>query len=249
MKVKINREKGQVVLMVLLASALILTLGLSASKITTTETQIDTDQELLKKAFNVAESGIDYYLSTGETTYKAGNEMADLKVNNLGEQKELSFNSMILVGNQEYYWLVNHNDDGSIGSSYYSDANSTIDICSIDGKADVLKIDYFYLTGATYGVGRTVVNVTTDGDGDDNCFKNFDLSASGVKKSLLLTVMPVDNNTKLKLVGANNFPIQGEEISATGKAEGVNNTVTILNRYETFLTEAIVAGGDVTSSE
>ena len=72
---------------------------------------------------------------------------------------------------------------------------------------------------------------------------------SGTRESLLITVTPVDKSTKLKLVGTNEFSLQGKEISATGKTEGVNNTITILNRYEPFLTEAIVAGGDVTSSE
>jgi len=56
-KHKTNNQQGQVVLMVLLASALILTLGLSASRQATVETKIDTDQEMLKKAFNAAISG------------------------------------------------------------------------------------------------------------------------------------------------------------------------------------------------
>lgn len=243
-KRNITKEKGQVVLMVLLASALILTLGLSASKITTTETQIDTDQELLKKAFNTAESGIDYYLATGETTYQSGDETASLEVTNLGEVNDLSFNSVILEGDQEYFWLVNHNDDGSLGSEYYSGSNSSVNICTIDNPAvTTLKIDYFYLNGGSYGVSR-LVQTTNDG-----CVENFDISNGGLWNSLLLVVTPIDGNTKIKLLGSGKFPVQGKEISATGKVEGVNNTVTILNRYEAFLTEAVVAGGNVTSTE
>jgi len=241
MKQKMENKKGQVVLMVLLASALVLTLGLSASRITTTETKIDTDQELLKKAFNAAESGIDYYLATGDKTYgdDSSDGSADLSVTNLGDVKSLSFNSVTLVGGYEYFWLVNHNSDGSLGSTYYSASANTVDICSSKKEAGSFKVDYFYLNGTTYGVSRQILE--SDGNG---CISNFSLSAGS---SLLLTISPIDSAGKIEIKGNVNFPVQGEQISATGKVEGVNNTVTILNRYDVFLTEGIVSGGDVTS--
>lgn len=242
---KINKEKGQVVLMVLLASALILTLGLSASKVTTTETKIDTDQELLRKAFNTAESGIDYYLATGTTNFESssGDAAAEVKLTDLGNSTTLSFNSVTLPGIKEYFWLVNHEEDGKIGSAYYSDSSPTVDICSSNKSIANYKMDYFYLVGSTYGVSRTVVS--TEGDG---CIKNLDISAGG-RKSLLLTMMPIDlaSSGKLEIRGRAAFPLQGEQISATGKVGGVNNTVTVLNRYEPFLTEAVISGGKVTS--
>jgi Tfp pilus assembly protein PilX len=64
-----KRESGQVALIVLIVSAVVLTLGLSTSKRTVTENKITTEEGLLKEAFNVAESGIEYYLSTGSTAY------------------------------------------------------------------------------------------------------------------------------------------------------------------------------------
>ena len=151
MKQKIRNQKGQVVLMVLLASALVLTLGLSASRITTTETKIDTDQELLKRAFNTAESGIDYYLATGDTNYSStgSDGAAELQVTKLGEVKTLSFNTMSLVGSYEYFWLVNHDTSATgIGTEYYSTNTGTINICSINPNVSSsamgsLKIDYF----------------------------------------------------------------------------------------------------------
>jgi Tfp pilus assembly protein PilX len=236
--------------MVLLASALVLTLGLSASRITTTETKIDTDQELLKRAFNTAESGIDYYLATGDTSYSStgSDGAAELQVTKLGEVKTLSFNTMSLVGSYEYFWLVNHDTSATgIGTEYYSTNTSTINICSINPNVSSsamgsLKIDYFYLSGATYKVNRTVLPT-----GSDGCVSNFDISNAGTYKSLLLVVTPVDVSGRIEIRGAQNFPVQGEQISSTGRIEGVNNTVTVLNRYDVFLTEGIVSGGDVTS--
>ena len=239
-----KNQKGQVVLMVMLASALILTLGLSASRITTNETKIDTDQELLKRAFNTAESGIDYYLATGGTSYSANDSTdgaADLNVTKLGDIKTLSFNNVTLVGGYEYFWLVNHESDGSLGSNYYSvvSAPKVVDICSSKKEMGTFKVDYFYVNSGVYGVNRQVLPSDNNG-----CINDFNLSSGS---SLLLIVSPATSAGKIEISGPDNFPIQGEQISATGKIEGVNNTVTVLNRYDVFLTEGLVSGGDVTS--
>ena len=247
MKQKINKEKGQVVLAVLLASALILTLGLSASKVTVTETQIDTDQELLKKAFNTAESGIESYLTSGKTTYTSSDGgQANLDVSNLGGEnvKTLSFNSVTLKGDQDYFWLVNHSDDGRVGTTYYSSSASTVSICR-EGQATRLKVDYFYRdTSNDYKVSRSVIGLTDDGDGNNDC-GNFNIGG----ESLLLVITPVDGDAKISLGGASSFPVQGEEISATGVVNEVNNTVTILDRYDPFLflMDGIMTKGNITS--
>lgn len=73
-------EKGQIALIVLLVSAITMTIGLSLSRKTVTETKIQTDQELLKQAFNTAESGVDYYLGTGKTEYTAPDEKSKADV-------------------------------------------------------------------------------------------------------------------------------------------------------------------------
>lgn len=248
-----NKKKmsGQVVLMVLLASALILTLGLSASRITTTETKIDTDQEMLKKAFNAAESGIDYYMATGSTgvsAYKSGDGSANLQISSIGETRVLYFDEVTMVGQLQYFWLVNHNADGSIGSNYYSTTagvGNTISVCGSNTSVTPLKIDYFYLdTGNNYAVERTVANTNALGCASFNI-------TSGSRRSLLLTVMPIDLHSKLSIRGAINFPSQGERVSSTGSVSGINNTVTVLNRYrvDLFLTEALVSGGQILSGD
>lgn len=242
-KKEIKSQSGQVVLMVLLASALVLTLGLSASKQATVETKIDTDQELLKKAFNAAESGIEYYLGTGNKSYSVsdGDASADLTVKTVGDSEELFFGKMTLNGESEYFWLVNHNKDGTLGTNnYYSTQSPGVNICTVDGENATFRLSYFYKTGVAYQVKNSTVTTT------NGCYSNFELSSGD---SLLLNVSPVYSSHKIKLTGDVVFPIQGEEISSTGKASGVNNTVTILNKYTipAFLLEAISSGGDVTN--
>jgi hypothetical protein len=242
MKNKLIKQGGQVVLMVLLASALVLTLGLSASKQATVETKIETDQELLKKAFNAAESGIEYYLGTGDTGYSGGESegMADLAVKTVGDADTLSFNNMTLDGSFDYFWLVSHNSDGTLGSNYYSSLDPDLNVCTVDGSETKFKIGYYYVSGGVYGV-RNVEENTSNG-----CVSNFSLSAGN---SLLLSVMPIGDNTKIKITGGASFPVQGEEISSTGKVSGVNNTVTVVNKYVVpeFLLEAVSSGGDVSN--
>jgi hypothetical protein len=237
--IKKNREKmsGQVVLMVLLASALILTLGLSASKQTTVETKIETDQELLKKAFNAAESGIEYYLGTGETNYSDG--LANLSVANVGGSDSLSFGNMTLDGNLDYFWLVGHKNDGSLDINYYSGSSPNIKVCAISGSPTSFKLSYYYKDGSgKYQVEN--VNETVSG----GC-----VTKSLTGNSLLLSVMPIGDDAKIEISGTGNFPSQGEEIRSTGIVEGVNNTVTVINKYVVLdvLLEAVSSGGDVTN--
>lgn len=241
-----GKQKGQVVLMVLLASALVLTLGLSASRQATIETKIDTDQELLKKAFNAAESGIEYYLGTGNLTYGDSNSVdgsANLTIDLLGNTQNLSFGNVILEGGSDYFWLVNHTDNGDIGTTYYSASTSTINVCNSLGAAGSFKIDYYYKIGTV--VSKSSVTQATNASG---CVNNFSLAAGN---SLLLVVTPVGTGfaPKIEIQGSSNFPIQGEEISSTGTVDGVNNTVTVVNKFyiPSFLLEAITSGGDVTN--
>lgn len=250
------KEKGQVVLMVLLASALILTLGLSASKVTTTETKIDADQEMLKKAFNTAESAIDYYLATGTTgvdAYKnennGSNELADLWVKEIGNVTSLSFSKTSQMGQIEYFWLVDHNDDGSLGTAYLSKTSGVGETISICGTSRIqVKVDYFYIDkNGNYQASRSV---KTDGDDSNKCVTlDMDPDNSNNNKSLLMTVMPMNQAGVISVRSRRNFPVQGKKISATGKINGINNTVSVFSTYEVpaFLTEGLISGGGILS--
>ena len=249
------KEKGQVVLMVLLASALILTLGLSASRVTTTETKIDADQEMLKKAFNVAESAIDYYLATGTTgpnAYKnesvGVSESADLSIEDAGgDTRSLSFSKTSQIGQIEYFWLVDHNNDGSLGTEYLTKITGVGETLSICGTNRIqIKLDYFYIDkNGNYQVSRSI---KTDSDDSNKCV-SFDMDSNGGKKSLLLTVMPMNKSGVISVRSKRNFPVQGKRIWATGKVNGVNNTINVSKTYEvpTVFTEGLMSGGGIIS--
>lgn len=259
MNKSLRNSQGQVVLMVLLASVLVLTLGLSTARQTTVETSIDTDQELLKRAFNAAESGVDYYLKTGNTQYgnndspEGGSTLT--KENLGGNDKILIFNQKIGSEDSEFFWLVNHTDNGNIGSTFYSDSDNTIDICSSDLTTAVdFKIDYFYKENLLYKVrrGDDINPILTTSGGVSNCINNYSLQPTALSKSILLVVTPIGANTQISIKGGVNFPIQGERIKSIGSVGKVNNLVTIDRPYRLmvpFLLEPVISEGMVTNSD
>lgn len=262
LKIK-NYRSGQVAIIVLLVSAVLMTVGLSLSKKSTTETKIDTNEELLKKAFNAAESGIDYYLGTGNTNYSAPDSLssADVTARNIeAESGILNFGEYTAVNGVEFYWLVNHLDNGEIGSTYYGAA--TVDVCGT-GFTGSMEINYFYKSGGSYGVKRYGYNFSSNtnyqvngfASGTDSC-----ATVSIINSPILVTVTPIFNGGRFYIEGTGTFPIQGVEISSTGKSGGVSTEVSasqvqvnkklkVLRRYKVpyFMLSGVVSETSVLS--
>ncbi|MDP4009592.1 MAG: hypothetical protein Q8P53_01265 [Candidatus Shapirobacteria bacterium] len=261
-----KKMSGQMVLIVLLASAVVMTMGLSLSKKSTTETKIDTDEELLKQAFNTAESGIDYYLATGTTGVSAysspdGKSVADVTIKDIGNTSVLDFGEYTFQNTGSFFWLAAHDEDGNVIPNDGNYTGSTVDICVNSDFSGALKIDYFYNESGVYkvkrwgynlGGGSTVNNFETKIPGacSDGRYKyTFDL----IDKPILLVLTPIFNSAKLALVGTGNFPIQGQEISSIGRIGDITNTVGVnrsvkgLNRYKLpmFMLEGITAAGNI----
>jgi type II secretory pathway pseudopilin PulG len=250
-KNNIINNKGQVALIVLLVSAVALTLGLSASKKAITDTKVDKDETELKNAFNVAESSIDQYLSNGSKTYTTtdNNATANITTNDIGNETTIESDGIVLDGKNSLFWLINHDTIGSICTSsctIYNGTDIKIDIGSFEQG---LKVDYFYKNGATYGVKRYVYNF-----GGSSAINNATPIATsnitipiGAVTPLLISVTPIGGNTKLTLSGGN-FPIQGEEITAVGEVgSGVKTQVKTINKYNVpdFFMESVSAVNEI----
>ena len=244
------------VLGVLLVLAVVTTLGLSLSKKTEVETKIDTDEALLKQAFNNAESGIDYYLSQGTTqsslTYtESGGGKAEVSMTTLGNTSTVDSGGMVTENENMMFWLVGHDNDGEINYSDYYSAG-TFQVCIDDGKTGSIKVDYFYKDGSDYKVDHYGFNlknspgVSVFTDVASVC---TEITVSGTP--LLVAVTPIIGDNKITLKGADDFPKQGVEISSVGRAgdltSGVNTKVKVQDRYEVpaFMLEAVAAGGEV----
>lgn len=242
-----KKEKGQVALIVLLVSAVVLSLGLSISRKTTVETKVDTDEELLKQAFNTAESSIDKYLVTGQTTYSGGiGESATVVSQVIGNGTSLVSESLT-EGEPAFFWLTGHNADGSVNLA--GSDEEEIEICA-SNVADVgaLKIENFYAGGGK--VARFGANINSN-DGFVNKFENKSGSCYSVmtgNNSLLLTVTPIfetAGSTTITVEKISNFPKQGEDLTATGKVgdqtTGVSRKVRVRIGYKipAFMLDAL----------
>lgn len=244
--VMINKyKKGQIAIIVLLASAVILTLGLSASKKTITETKIETDQESLEQVFNAAESAINNFLGTGNTSYTIEGSNANVVSRKLGNSNRLESEGKVLANSNQLFWLVNHNDNGGIGVTYYSGTSVSLSV-DADFKG-ALKVDYFYKNGSVFGVKRFGCRYD---DGNSNSLFNtgFTGDCSNISLALgsplLISVTPVGGSTNLAISGSANFPIQGEELTAsssTGSDVKTQIKTRYIYQFPSFMLDAMTA--------
>jgi len=241
----IKQNQGQVAIIILLASAIILTIGLSASKTTVNNTKVSTDEELLREAFNTAESAINNYLNEGSITYTAsdGNN-ATVDSSTIGNSQSLASEGLVLANANQLFWLVNHNTDGSVGTEYYGSNSITLAVDS--GFSGALKIDYFYLSAGEYKVKRLGCNynnssVVTGYTTDTSSCSTIDLSMGS---PLLISITPLGVATKLTISGSSLFPSQGEELTSLGVTDsGVKTQIKTRYIYQipSFLIDAITA--------
>lgn len=240
-------------IIVLLVSAVMLTLGLSMSKNETVEIKTNANEESLKKAFDTAESGINFYLGTGGTSYSSpgNNSVANINATKIGVGSSINFDEYLLAGSSESYWLVNHLDNGDIGATYY--AGPDIDVCGV-GFTGSMEVSYFYNDGAYkverwgYDFGVKTINDFTDVPG--NCVTiPTDYPA---KSPILISVTPIFGGGKfyIEASGGNTFPSQGEDIVSEGKIETQASTkLSIRQRYKLpgFMISGMMAEGKIRS--
>ena len=253
-----KKQKGQVALLVLLISAIALTLGLSVSDRIRTNVKVDKDDELLQRAFNVAESAIESYVSRGLTEYEASDgSRASVTVAETGGEL-VDFGEFVPQDGYGFFWLVDHDENGEIDyGSHYPDEQ--IDICFnqfIGGVA----VYYFKLNSLQnrYEVDRRVYNLEagyinqgTDLSVEEVCsgyemgIADFDLDevTNGIVP-LLLVIRPIGGGSKMAVAG-NSVPSQGNLIIAEGVSGDASTVVKMLQKFDvgyylSFLVEGVV---------
>ncbi|MDD3998874.1 MAG: pilus assembly PilX N-terminal domain-containing protein [Candidatus Shapirobacteria bacterium] len=268
-----NFHSGQVAIIVMLVSALMITVGLSLSKKTTVETKIDFNEEALKKAFNAAESGIDYYLATGQKIYDSNDSLSEANVvtEDIGGEGILNFGELTPANGVQYFWLTNHDLGGSLGTGYFTGDKITVihNWPTTDNSAlGSLEINIFYQDGGIYGVKRYGYNFSNTPSRQVSYFndgrigyQNITITGlDSIPNKILMTVTPIFNGANLSVSGnGSTFPIQGETISSTGSAgvifddteeeTKINKKLSIERRYEIpyFLLSGIVSESQVLS--
>lgn len=260
---KFQREQGQVALIVLLISAVVMTLGLSLSKKVTTETKIDTNEELSKQSFNAAESGIDTYLSTNGTvkTYTSTNKdsRADVSSWPQGGGNVVDLKTAVDPNKSGFFWLANRDPttemiDTSV--KRFNGNNLMLRVSDNFSGSLSLALYYFDSITSTYKVNRLGYNFSGS-PGVSNYYgpispNKIDISTilcpAASCTRLLLVVTPLFKSTPLVAWTTDSlFPVQGEDITSVGTAgnlaNGVTTKVSEMKGYEVpdFLLDAVSA--------
>ncbi len=246
--IQIKRQQGQVALIVLLIMAAGLALGLATSKKVVVDTKINKDQELLKQAFNAAESGINTYIGSGNqgtNLYHSSDNSssANVAVTTIGgNTPTVSYPGYILSNRIGVVWLVNHNLDATRSidwNTYYRGANVVMCASATTGA---LKLAYYAKTATTVAVQRWVYNLSgtslvTNGlpivpaSGIDPCPSPMHQIAEVpiAAGTIPIALVAVPLNTSSMLGAANPlvsdggvFPIQGELVTSTGIAGNIS---------------------------
>ena len=168
----------------------------------------------------------------------------------VGRGTVIDYGEYTLAGKAAFFWLVNHNEDGSLGSDYFS--GNQVSICVPGTFNGSMLVNYFYQDSlGNYGVKRYLADL---GGGLGAVLPNGSCDAKGAlvgtepEKSLLLTVTPIFSGVKVSIKADADFPSQGKEIVALGQtgemgSGGVARRVRVLKRYQLpdFMLEAITA--------
>lgn len=262
-----KRSTGQIALVVLIISAISLTLGLALADRVRTDIKTDTDDEQLQRAFNAAESGVENYLVNPSVGYTGSDgSWADVTASDVtGEVIE--FGEHTVKDHYAYFWLVGHNGDDSINESEYYDG-SVLSIC-YNKYPGAFAVYYFRNNNGSYDVVRKVYNLTTDyinnanntlvdSDSGNVCgdeyqyqngmnFSGFGGGDPGVI-ILLAVIRPLGGGSRfaIKAFGDGILPSQGEIIDSTGRSGSASTTVSVYKRwdpsyYMSFLLEGLTA--------
>lgn len=270
------KKNGQVAIIVLLVSALAMSLGLSTSKRTIVDTKIDTDNKDLQEAFNVADSGLNTYLggSIGsDNIYYSGIgssakiEVSPLLPTDINGISSIKFANFVAWGNRAYFWLMDTLADGSLDVSKYYQGQ--IRVCVDSNFAGGILIEDFYKTaGGGISVVRSGYNILSSGliagftDLDNtklvSCGNGMNGFLLGVlPQSVLLTASPLSSqNPMLRgssiLLQATNggvFPQQGVLLSAIGAAGSTQKVVRVEKRRTLPMDLAILLDGVVAAGK
>lgn len=245
---QLKKEKGQIILVVLLVMAVGLTVGLSVAGRSLTDVRLSTQIDESSRAFSAAEAGIENILSqglfgaAGSSQGTVGDSDYNVSVATLGGSSSIfAFPTAIEDGDSQTIWLVPHDATGPVETPTYT--ASDIEICwGDDGSiAAAVEVSILFKSGSDYKVARAAYDPDSSRISSTNnefkpssgactqqgsiynhhqtiTFSDLDPAPSGIL--LALRLRPVYASSKIAVVPSAGItlPEQGKNISSTGKA-------------------------------
>lgn len=254
-----RKERGQIVLILVLITIVGLTIGLSLISRTVTDVRISTQIEQSGKAFSAAEAGVESALKSAVVggaggTVNLPDSSASYNVAQLGGSTGSYSFPLTEIGRAQTVWLIEHNSDGTVnetGSSYPS--SSSIDICwgTDSNNTAAIVVSLYYKTGSVYKVSNlaydpiatrgnnfTIISDTAGGYCNGNyqfrktIIPTLDFGIDPASTLLALRILPLYQNTTIALLPTSTLPIQGKLITSIGQSDtGVVRKINVSQGY------------------
>ncbi len=163
---KYDRERGQVILVLLVLMALGLTIGLLTISRSTVDIDLSSKIEREARVFSANEAGVEDIL----TNPLSANEVRTTTINNIvvvAQSQSVSaagdpfaFPDIVPQGDTQNIWLVPHKADNTLDESGASYSSSTIDVCwskegsTVPGPGMVISLIYKQGAAGDYKIAR-----------------------------------------------------------------------------------------------
>jgi len=241
----VNKQDGQILLVVILATVVALTVGLSAITRTVTNTRLSTEEANSQKALSAAEAGIEQLLSdpdvslnpetplSNDATFTAGS------IEVLGSDFHLNDGGVILKDDGADIWLTSSPDftapgwpgpPGSTGTLtvYWTGEASCPDVAAIEiivlegNRLDPTMTRYTADScgrGNFDSVAASSYSLPSDPDKNYQFSKSFDITSNaGGDGGYIVRLIPLYQDTEMgvSVDAGPDLPVQGHVIESVG---------------------------------
>jgi len=251
-----THQSGQVLLIVVMLLATVLTVVMSITFTSVTETQITKLEEESQKALSAAEAAIDAVLEKGSGSVAIG---TDLNISGFSGEATIDettsntvFITPLIQKDEQYtFYLSDYKDayanpyNGNL-TLYYGDQSSNCDNIALEITL-VYEDDYQmkkWVADTNKLLGSTVSNIGLPGSAFNNV--NFKCKTSAINigtysKAKVMIIRSLFSPTKIGFGGSVKIPVQGKTIVSTAKSvSGVTKTIQLFQSYPQIPTEFFV---------
>lgn len=254
-----DSEKGQVLLLVVLASVIALTVGLAAISRTITSTRISTEEANSQKALSAAEAGIEEQINKALTAAGGSISPSDGSFNESsflasaeavsGNNFEINDGELVSQDDGADIWLSDYpsydNPVGSTTLSIYWNANNS-NCGNSSNQPPAIEIAVVYgVDKANPNMERHAVDSCGTRPDGDNGFDSPTGTSSGpsgfsgythyyrftVNNGRIARVIPLYNDAKIAVNSTTALPPQGYRIESTGTSGDTERKLKVFQGF------------------
>ncbi len=240
-----SREKGQVLLVVVLAAVIALTVGLAAVSRTITNTKVTTEEENSQKALSAAEAGVEEVASSGisiaSKTLSNASKYDATTTAVSGTQVLVNGGSSVSKDDGADIWLSTYptyaNQWSGNLSVYWTrnDAttctnNAAMEIVVISGNQTTPTLNRYTVDPCSRSNNFTSVAASSYTVLNKSFQYKYTLPAA-VSSGFIARVIPLYADATIAAEGSVALPKQGNIISSTGSFGNTKRTVSVFQGY------------------